>query len=84
MNGIKLSTNEKLKKFLEETSIDKILMLYDIEQNDDDKNLENIKLLDKENQIPSEDAYSYFDEMTLEYKIQEKINRRRKDYGNEC
>ena len=42
IDGVKLSTNDKLKKFLEETSTDEILTLYDIEQNYDDANLENI------------------------------------------
>ena len=42
IDGIKLSTNDKLRKFLEETSTDEILTLYDIEQNYDDANLENV------------------------------------------
>ena len=42
IDGIKLSTNDKLRKFLEETSTDEILTLYDIEQNYDEANLENV------------------------------------------
>lgn len=48
INSVKLSTNDKLKKFLEETSIDEILTLYDIVQNYDYANLENVvKKLEK-------------------------------------
>lgn len=42
IDSIKLSANDKLRKFLEETSTDEILTLYDIEQNYDDANLENV------------------------------------------
>ncbi len=43
MEGVELSLNDKLKKFFELNSNDDILILYDVEQNYDQNNIDEIK-----------------------------------------
>lgn len=47
IEGVELTLNDKLKKFLELTTDERILILYDIAQNCNEKNIVNVRKLIK-------------------------------------
>lgn len=50
MEGTQLSLEDQLKRFFETTSIEDILTLYDLEQNKDQNNINNVRNLIRNNQ----------------------------------